>query len=124
MTRETGDVCGIRFLVGEAERHHLLERLSVFVRSGLWSVGSIGEEKCWSAYSQLSLIRHSGERHQCKVVDISLHGVALETSIAIPEGENLFVGKMFRRVVRGPSDQVTVQFLRYRGEQPAARPRA
>lgn len=103
------------------ERHHLLERLSVFVGSGLSSVSSICEERRWSAYSQLSLIRHSGERHRRKVVDISLHGVALETSTSIPEGENVFVGKMFGRVVRGPSDQVTVQFLRYRSGPPAAR---
>ena len=120
-TRETDNVCGIQFLVGEAERHHLLERLSVFVGSGLSSVSSICEERRWSAYSQLSLIRHSGERHRRKVVDISLHGVALETSTSIPEGENVFVGKMFGRVVRGPSDQVTVQFLRYRSGPPAAR---
>ena len=124
-TRESGDVCGLRFLIGEAERHHLLERLAVFVRSGLSSVSSLREEDdCWPAYSQLSLTRHHGEEHQCKVVDISLHGVALGTNISVPEGENVFVGKMFGRVVRGPSDQVTVQFLRYKGEQPAARLRA
>jgi hypothetical protein len=123
-TRETGDVCGLRFLFGEAERHHLLERLSVFVRNGLSSVGSLRDEECWSAHSQLSLTRHCGEQHECKVMDISLLGVALGTSISVPEGENVFVGKMFGRVVRGPSDQVTIQFLRYRGEQPAARLRA
>ena len=123
-TREYGDVCGLRFLFGEAERRHLLERLSLFVRSGLSSVSSLREEECWSAYSQLSLTRHHGEEHECKVVDISLHGVALGTSLSVPEGENVLVGKMFGRVVRGPRDQVTVQFLRYRGEKPAARLRA
>jgi hypothetical protein len=120
-TRETGNVCGLRFLFGEAERHHLLERLSIFVRSGLSSVGSLREEESWSAYSQLSLTRHCGEQHECKVVDISLHGVALRTSLLVPEGENVLVGKMFGRVVRGPSDQITVQFLRYRGDHPEVR---
>ena len=120
-TRDGGAVCGLRFLVGEAERRHLLECLSVFVRSGLSAVHSLRKNECWHSQSQLSLTRQSGEQHRCEVKDISMHGVVLSTNVLVPEGEHVIVEKMFGRVVEGLNDQVTVQFLRYLNEQPAAR---
>jgi c-di-GMP-binding flagellar brake protein YcgR len=119
-TRGNGGTCGLRFLIGEAERHNLLECLTVFVIGGLPSVASLRRDQLRSQDLQISLTRQSGQQHQCKVVDISLQGVALATSVQVPEGENVLVGKMFGRVVSGLSDQVTVQFLRYVSERPAA----
>jgi PilZ domain len=120
-TRDGGAVCGLRFLGGEAERRHLLECLSVFVRSGLTAVDSLRKNECWHPQSTLSLTRQSGAQHRCEVRDISLHGIALSTNVIIPKGEHVPVEKMFGRVVQGLSGEVTVQFLRYLNEQTAAR---
>ena len=113
-TRHERDAGGLRFLIGEAERHHLLECLSAFVRSGLPSVRSLREIDKWPQTSVLSLIRQNGRQHQCRVDDISLQGVALLTDVAVPEGEYVFVGQMFGRVISGLQDHVMIQFLRYK----------
>jgi hypothetical protein len=119
-TRENGGVCGLRFLFGEAERHHLLECLTVFVKSGLPAVAALRQDQFRSRDLQLSLTRQSGEQHRCKVVDISLQGASLSTGVMVPEGENVLVGKMFGRIVKCTNDQVTVQFLRYGNERSVA----
>ncbi|MEP6606915.1 MAG: PilZ domain-containing protein [Nitrosospira sp.] len=111
-TRRQGNLGGLRFLIGEAERHHLIECLTTFVRSGLQSVRSLREVDQWSKSSALSLTRQSGKQHQCLVDDISLQGVALLTDVVVPEGEYVLVGQMFGRVISGLQDHVMVQFLR------------
>ena len=118
-TRRQGDAGGVRFLIGEPERHHLLQCLTAFIKSGLQSVRSLREIDQWSQPSVLSLTRQNGKQHQCSVEDISLQGVALLTDVAIPEGEHVLVGQMFGRVISGPQDPVMVQFLRHRAAQPA-----
>jgi PilZ domain len=116
-TRRHGDTAGLRFVIGEPERNHLLQCLTIFIKSGLQSVRSHREIDQWSQASVLSLTRQSGKQHQCRVEDISLQGVALSTNVAIPEGENVLVGQMFGRVIGGLQNQVMVQFLRYRAAQ-------
>ena len=118
-TRRQGDAGGLRFLIGEAERHHLMECLTVFVRSGLPSVRSLRETNRWPQTSVLSLTRKNGSQHQCRVEDISLQGVALLTDVAVPADEYVLVGQMFGRVISGLQDHIMVQFLRYRETQPA-----
>ncbi len=118
-TRRQGDTGGLRFVIGEPERHHLLQCLTIFIKGGLQSVRSLREIDQWPQTSVLSLTRQNGKQHQCRVEDISLQGVALSTDVAIPEGENVLVGQMFGRVISGLQDQVMVQFLRYRAAQPA-----
>lgn len=113
-TRRQDDMGGLRFLIGEAERHQLLQRLTALIKSGIQSVRSLHEIDEGPLASSLSLTRQSGRQHLCKVVDISLQGAALLTDAAVPKGEHVLVGRMFGRVIDQLQDQVVVQFLRYR----------
>jgi hypothetical protein len=118
-TRESDGICGLRFLVGEAERQHLLECLSAFVSSGLPSVASLRQSGHWPIDPQLFLTRHTGEQIRCKVIDISLQGAVLGASALVPKDEYVLVGKMFGRVIGNLIDEITVQFLKYQGAIPA-----
>ena len=120
MARNRSDTYGFQFLLGEAERNHLQECLAVFVRSGPPMLAVLRKNDLWTENSQLSLTRYDGKQLECEVVEISLHGVALRTSIPIPKGEHVLIGKMFGRVVGGLSGSITVQFLRYVGSRTAA----
>lgn len=112
-TRDTGKLCGLRFLIGEAERRHLQARLAGLIRSGLPGLVVQPENDQWAEDSRLVLTRFSGKQHECEVVEISLLGVALHTSFPVPEGEHVLVGKMFGRVLKVEDGRLTVQFLRY-----------
>ena len=113
-TRRQGNEGGLRFLIGEAERHHLRERLTTLVASGLNSVRFHREEGQWSQTPLLTLTRQNGKRLECRVDDISLQGVALVANTAIPQGEYVIFGQMIGRVVSAMQDRVMVQFLRCR----------
>ena len=113
-TRRQGNEGGLRFLIGEAERHHLRERLTTLVASGPKSVRFHHEDDQWSQTPLLSLTRQNGRRLECRVEDISLRGVALLTNAAIPQGEYVIFGQMIGRVIYGLQDRVMVQFLRCR----------
>ena len=109
--RREGNFAGLRFLIGEAERHHLTQCLTAFVKGGLQSVS---EDSPDPGGALLTLTRQSGRHHLCLVDDISLNGVALSAEFSVPAGEHVLVGQMFGRVVGGPTGQVVVQFLRRR----------
>ena len=109
--RREGNLSGLRFLIGEAERHHLTQCLTAFIKSGLQSISDGHQE---AGASVLSLTRQSGRHHVCAVDDISLNGVALTADFTVPAGEHVIVGQMYGRVVDGPTGQVVVQFLRRR----------
>src|SRR5215469_3391083 len=80
--RRQGNIAGLRFLIGEAERHHLTRCLTAFMEGGLRAVR---EDTRPSEASILSLTRQNGRPHLCGVEDISLHGVALSTDIPVPK---------------------------------------
>ena len=109
--RREGNIAGLRFLIGEAERHHLSQCLTAFMKGGLQA---IREEDQVASESVLSLTRQNGRHHLCQVEDISLQGVALTTEVPVPAGEHVIVGQMYGRVVDNSKGQVVVQFLRRR----------
>lgn len=112
--RREGNLAGLRFLIGEAERHHLTQCLTALIRSGLQSVQGHSKD---AATAVLTLTRQSGSHHLCTVEDISLNGVALSADFTVPPGEHVLVGQMHGRVVVGPSGQVVVQFLGQRKQR-------
>jgi len=109
--RRQGNTAGLRFLIGESERHHLSQCLTAFFKGGLRAVREFGQ---LGGTSLLSLTRQNGRHHLCEVEDISLQGVALLTDVGVPAGEHVIVGQMYGRVVDGRNGQVVVQFLRRR----------
>lgn len=109
--RRQGNIAGLRFLIGEAERHHLSQNLTAFMKGGLQAVQ---ENTQVAGASLLSLTRQNGRHHLCVVEDITLRGVALTTDVPVPTGEHVIVGQMYGLVVDSPNGQVIVQFLRRR----------
>lgn len=61
-------------------------------------------------------IRHStlmledGRRYNCKIIDISLSGAAIETDVRPPMGTPVTLGRMRARIVRHFDDGIAVEF--------------
>jgi len=109
--RYSGSVLGFRFLVGEAERHHLLAKLTVLAAEGFRSLNQLRECKRWPSMAQLCWTRSTGEKESCRVLNISLRGVSLESSVRPPVGEFLHLGMTYGRVIRHHEEGIAVQFL-------------
>jgi hypothetical protein len=107
-TRDTAASIGVRFLMGETERHQLQLKLTSFINDGLSSVVSSTNS---ISQSQMSIVLTSGEHHQCDVVNISLRGVSLKTQIRPPVGELIRLGRVYGRVTHHQDEGFALQFV-------------
>ena len=57
---------------------------------------------------------HDGTVHECRVLDLSVGGAAVETSIRPTVGDRLFLGRTEGRVVRHMAIGIAIEFLRDR----------
>jgi hypothetical protein len=110
-TRDSGVVRGVRFLFGEAERRNLQENLIAFIKDGMSAVSDLCKQERGPESSQLGFTRTNGEHHLCDVRNISLQGVALQTSIRPAVGELVRLARMYGRVVSHDRDGIAIQFV-------------
>lgn len=108
--RGAGTALGFRFLIGEAERHHVAAKLATYVQEGL--TATLGQEQ-WPSQVQLSFVRPTGETQKCDVLDISLRRVSLKTSARPPAGEVLKLGHMYGRVSHHHDAGIEVRFIHF-----------
>ncbi len=108
--RDGGDTRGLRFLNGEAERNHLLIKLTLYVEEGLADASQHGR---WPTEAKLSLTRTNGVRERCEVTGISLKGVFLITEQRPPLQELVKLGRMYGRVAEHLPDGIMVRFLSF-----------
>jgi hypothetical protein len=107
--RDAGDLRGLRFVQGEAERHRLLDKLTAFIEEGLNDPTSgLAESR-----STLSLHRANGRQEQCEVLCITFQGVVLSTTQRPTLGEMVRVGRLYGRVVRYFLEGVGVEFISF-----------
>jgi hypothetical protein len=110
--RDQGDRRGLRFLDGEAGRNRLMPKLILYVEEGL---AELGEKDRSPAQDRLSLIRTTGVRESCDVLDISLLGVSVATGQRPPIGELVRLGRMYGRVTGHLGNGVQIGFLNFVG---------
>lgn len=108
-TRDGGTSAGVRFLIGEAERLHLLAKLAKFVEVGLSP--ATDDDFLETANPKLLLKVLSGQHHFCEVLNISLRGVLLKTDMRPPMGELVKVGSMYGRVETHQAEGLGVTFV-------------
>jgi PilZ domain len=104
-------VYGFRFLVGEAERLNLIQKLAAFVNEGLSDVTHMRGCERWPSESKISWTAASGEHELCDVLNISLQGVSLKTKGRPPLGELLHLGRTYGRVVRHHDQGFALQYV-------------
>src|SRR5205823_6033391 len=109
---QSGTVCGVRFLFGEAERQNLAAKLTAFVTDGIAGVER-GVLSGWSRQLRLPLVRPNGFREQCDVLDISLQGVLLGNCSRLPIGELVNLGSMYGRVATHIEEGIGIQFVTF-----------
>jgi len=108
-TRDGGTSSGVRFLIGEAERLHLLGKLAKFIEVGLSP--ATDDDFVETAHPKLLLKTANGERHFGDVLNISLRGVLLKVDIRPPLGELVQVGSMYGRVGSHQMDGLGIIFI-------------
>jgi hypothetical protein len=113
--RDSGDKRGLRFVQGEAERNHLLVKLTLYVEEGLIDASRDG---CWPAEATLTLTRTTGIHEKCGVLRISLHGVSLATEQRPPVGELVRLGRMYGRVTQHLASGIDICFLSFVNPSP------
>ena len=62
------------------------------------------------AASQITLA--DGREYECEVIDISVSGAQIKTSVLPSIGTHLSLGRMRGRVVRFTSDGIAIEFMR------------
>ena len=99
----------MRFLIGEAERLHLLAKLAKFVEVGLSP--ATDDDFLETANPKLLLKLSSGQHLFCGVLNISLRGVLLKTEMRPPMGELVRVGSMYGRVETHQMEGLGITFV-------------
>ncbi|WP_310619357.1 PilZ domain-containing protein [Flexibacterium corallicola] len=57
-----------------------------------------------------SLILEDGTKHKCRILDVSLSGAAIKTSLKPEPGTSIGIGKMRARVIRHTEDGIALEF--------------
>ena len=63
-----------------------------------------------------NLVLPDGQESRCKIIDVSLSGAAIATSVKPPLGTSITLGRMRARVVRHFSDGIAVEFAMLQSE--------
>ena len=109
-TRDGGTSAGVRFLIGEADRLHLLGKLAKFVEVGLSP--ATDDDFIDTVQPKLLLKLPDGKRHFCEVLNISLRGVLLKVDVRPPLGALVKAGSMYGRVESHQTDGLGIAFVR------------
>ncbi len=107
--REGGELRGLRFLRGEAERQNLLGKLTKFIESGL----DEGSDDTISYPSTLVFRRTNGGEERCEIACITLQGVVLVTAQRPAVGELVRLGRLYGRVLRHLVEGIGVEFVSF-----------
>jgi len=105
----------LEFAIGEGKRSRLKEMIISFAAEGVAGVTQARKHTRMPALISGSITRANGEHISCDVLDISLDGVSLRTSIRPKVGEIINLGRTRGRVIRHHKDGIAVQYVRETG---------
>jgi hypothetical protein len=111
-TRYVNGELGLRFDCKEARRKRLEADLDGYVKEGMLGVTRLRRFQRGTPRAPIEqFTRANGEVAACELIDISLQGVSLRTSVRPPIGEVIELGLTRGWVIRHFGDCVGVQFL-------------
>ena len=102
----------LQFIIGDAKRSRLIEMLQSFGLEGLAGVTRQRKHARVPSLASGSIIRENGEQLDCDVLDFSLDGVSLRTSVRPPIGEIVTLGRAQGRIMRHHADGIAVQYVK------------
>ncbi len=106
----------LEFAIGEGKRSRLKEMIRTFAADGVAGVTQMRRHARMPSLITGSITRANGENISCDVLDISLDGVCLRTSVRPLVGEIVNLGRTRGRVVRHHPDGIAVQYVREVGK--------
>ena len=112
--QETGHF-GIRFIIGERKRGHLVSMLTCLGRSGMADVSHLREHERIPTLVKGSIVSENGKHLTCDVLDISLDGLSVRTKWRPHIGEIVCLGRTHGRVIRHNADSIAIQYVRESG---------
>jgi len=101
---------GIVFRCSALKQARLAEQLEIIAKQGRSQPAPlrVHERRAGGTLSQFT--RSSGEIVHCEVLDLSLSGLSLKTSLKPPVGEIVTIGQVSGRVVRHHETGIAVEF--------------
>ena len=110
--RGAGQTRGFRFVSGEATRNGLLKKLTRFIESGLIDLRHEKRKSLRSAGGDvLEACFPNGDTEQCRVIDISLEGVHLQTHNRPAIGDLVRIGRLYGRVLGHREQGIALKFV-------------
>jgi hypothetical protein len=111
ITTRTGSLqCGFRFVAGEAERMGLKAKLAALISKGPGDYKRVVASRS-SGDTMFSLPCSDGSSEPCRVLNISLHAVYLETNRRPPLGQVICLGSVSGRVSAHAGQGVVLTYV-------------
>jgi hypothetical protein len=113
---------GVLFRCSALKQARLAEQLDIIAKQGGTQSAPLRRHARREGGELSQFTRSSGETVRCEVLDLSLSGLSLRTTVKPPVGEVITIGQVSGRVVRHHETGIAVEFCGARkGERPYLR---
>jgi PilZ domain len=111
VTRRHDDGFGIEFVCSPAKRERTAEQLTLFLNKALADDSILRRHERSGKKGFAKFTRADGQIVSCEVVDISVGGVSLKTTVKPPIGEFVLIAQIAGRVARHHDDGIGIEFV-------------
>ncbi|HEX3430154.1 MAG TPA: PilZ domain-containing protein [Rhizomicrobium sp.] len=113
---------GVVFRCSSLKQARLAEQLEIIAKQGAPQPATLRRHDRRAGGELSQFTRSNGEAVHCEVLDLSLSGLSLKTTVRPPVGEIITIGQVSGRVVRHHESGIAVEFCGQRkGERPYLR---
>lgn len=100
----------VEFAASDAKRERLADRLNWIENRGNHP-GDPARPPEIAAREKPRFVMHDGREVECKVLDMSVHGVWLQVNVKPPLGEEVTIGRMRGRVSQHHATGIAIEFV-------------
>ena len=101
---------GVLFRCSSLKQARLAEQLEIIAKQGVRAAGTLRRHERRSTADLKQFVRGNGETVACEVLDLSLSGLSLKSTVKPPIGEVVTVGQTSGRVVRHHETGFAIEF--------------
>jgi hypothetical protein len=101
---------GVAFRCSTLKQARLAEQLEIIAKQGAPQSSPLRRHERRAGGELSQFMRSSGEPVHCEVLDLSLTGLSLKTTVKPPVGEVITIGQVSGRVVRHHETGIAVEF--------------
>jgi hypothetical protein len=103
---------GLAFSLNPAKRTRVKDMLALFVREGLHGLTQLRQARRFRTNGSIEVVFLDGQKCVCELLDISLDGVSLRTTVRPPLGTIVALGRARGEVARHHEYGIALRFLR------------